>query len=63
MSNKISLIDNLKYGLDLELRAKETYDEVLNFISDENDKKIVRAIRDDEIQHAKIVNDMLNWLK
>jgi len=63
MSNKASLIDNLKYGYDLELRAKETYDEVINLISDENDKKIIQSIRDDEIRHAKIVNDMLNWLK
>ena len=63
MSNKASLIDNLKYGYDLELRAKETYDEVIDLISDENDKKIIQSIRDDEIRHAKIVNDMLNWLK
>jgi len=63
MSNKASLIDNLKYGYDLELRAKGTYDEVINLISDENDKKIIQSIRDDEIRHAKIVNDMLNWLK
>jgi len=48
--------------LTLEMRAKSFYDHYIDQLDDEDVKKQLEAIRDDEMEHIKIAKDLLGYV-
>lgn len=56
----ISLFEDLYF---LEKQARDLYDSYLKEMTDENDKKIVSSIRDEEIKHMEYASEILRIIK
>lgn len=54
---------NLNKGLDSEVRARDLCKELLSFIDDENDKKIIEKILKDEEEHINITRELITIAK
>ena len=57
---KNGLIDNFNEGLKLEYRALSYFDELLELLDDEEDKKIIQYIINDEKEHIEITKKLIS---
>jgi rubrerythrin len=56
---KEGLLNNFYRGLELEKRALVCYQEMIDSLSSEEDKKIIASIVEDEKKHIKITNRLV----
>jgi hypothetical protein len=62
MFNKQDYIDYFNQLYDVEITMKEDTEKLLAIIDNPEAKKIIEAIRNDEIRHAKIVKEMIKLI-
>ena len=59
MFNKQDYIDYFNQLYDVEIQMKEDTEKLLAIIDNPEARKIIEAIRNDEIKHAAIVKEMI----
>ena len=57
---KNDIILNLKQALNSEYKALDGYDDLLRLIDDDIDRNVIEMIIEDEKNHVKIVEDLIN---
>jgi rubrerythrin len=57
------ILSNLQKGLNSEVRAYDLCRELLDYIEDENDKKVIEKIMQDEKEHIKITEELISVTK
>jgi rubrerythrin len=58
----MTLADALQVAYDAETRAREYYEGVMDYISDEETLALVKDLRDAEIKHQKLVKEQMDNL-
>ncbi len=57
------ILTNLQKGLDSEILAYQLCKDLLEYIDDENDKKVIEKIMNDESDHIKITKELMTVAK
>jgi rubrerythrin len=51
---------NLQKGLESEIRCRDLCKNLLSYLDDENDKKVIEKIMKDEEEHMKITEELIS---
>ncbi|MFZ2310305.1 MAG: hypothetical protein WAW11_02065 [Patescibacteria group bacterium] len=62
MFNKKDYLDYFNQLYDVEIKMKEDTEKLLAIIDNPEARKIIEAIRNDEIKHAEIVKEMIRLI-
>lgn len=62
VGSSLSLADALQLAYDAETRAREYYESVMEYISDNETLEFVTSLRDAEIQHQRLVKEQMDQL-
>jgi rubrerythrin len=57
------LIREFTEVIGLELEAKDLYESMLPFVSDDSDRERLKSVADDEQKHADIVRNIISILQ
>ena len=57
------ILMNLEKGLEVEIRARDLCQELISYLEDENDKKVLEKIMQDEVEHIKITQELISVAK
>ena len=57
------ILMNLEKGLKTEIQSRDLCKELLSYLEDENDKKVIEKIMQDEVEHIKITEELISVTK
>ncbi len=57
------ILMNLEKGLKTEIQSRDLCKELLAYLEDENDKKVIKKIMQDEVEHIKITEELISVTK